>query len=91
MGMPEPGGSVVVTGRSFSLLSCSAVICAFMAWWLVFWAAWDRLLNGQIFGNSDIGPASGDVVFVLGLLLAGIAAILIAVRVISRLPFRDKT
>ena len=88
--MPEPGGSVQVTERSFSPLSWISVACAFLAWWFVFWAAWDRLLKGQIFGNTETGPASGDVVFILGVLLAVIGISVLGIALLIRVIASDR-
>jgi len=90
MGMPQPGGSVQVTERAASLISYCAGTSAFFAWWLIFWAAWDRLLRGQIFGNTETGPASGDVVLLLGAFLAILAISLLTAQVFWRFWFRRR-
>jgi hypothetical protein len=88
--MPEPGGSVRVTARSISRFSWSVIGCAFVAWWLIFWGAWDRLLKGQVFGNSDTGPAAGDMIFILGALLAATASLLIVAKAFWQLRSRGR-
>jgi hypothetical protein len=79
MGMPEPGGSITVTGR-LSYVSGLACTGLFLGCWLVFMFLLDTLLGGTIFNGSSRIMTSEPVVLLFGLLAIALSVIALVAR-----------